>query len=104
MRFAKPLEEDASMTLRTAAMALLVAMVVQPLQAGDRSRPQMVISEAEARMISEITYTELLGQALSKGWQYTPEQIENGYRRHFEEFKLQLIDQGYTILVGEAGA
>jgi hypothetical protein len=41
---------------------------------------------------------------MAKGWRYTPTQIENGYRRHFEEFKLQLIDQKYTIVVGDAGA
>jgi hypothetical protein len=55
-------------------------------------------------MMSAMAYTELLRQALGKGWRYTPEQIECGYRRHFEEFKLQLLDQGYTIVVGEAGA
>lgn len=92
------------MKLRIAAMALLAAVIAQPLEADDRSVARKVISEAEARMISEITYTELLGQALRKGWRFTPEQIESGYRRHFEEFKLQLIGQGYTILVGEAGA
>jgi hypothetical protein len=93
------------MKLRIAAMALLAAAtIVQPLHAGDRAAVHKVISEAEARMISEMTYAELLGQALKKGWRFTPEQIESGYRRHFEEFKLQLIDQGYTILAGEAGA
>ncbi len=91
------------MKLRIAAMALLV-MIARPLDADDRPVAQKIISEAEAQLISEITYTELLGQALKKGWRFTPEQIDSGYRRHFEEFKLQLIDQGYTILVGEAGA
>lgn len=92
------------MKLRIAALALIAAMIAQPLRAGDRAAAHRVISEAEARMISEMTYTDLLGQALKKGWRFTPAQIESGYRRHFEEFKLQLMDQGYTILVGEAGA
>jgi hypothetical protein len=42
-------------------------------------------------------------QAWSKGWRFTHEDIEKGLRRHFEEFKLQLIGDGYTILLGEAG-
>ena len=91
------------MKLRIAMLALLAAVIAQPAQAGDRVKGQKLISEAAARMVSEATYTELLRQALSKGWRYAPEQIESGYRRHFEEFKLQLIDQGYTIVVGEAG-
>jgi hypothetical protein len=92
------------MTLRIAMLALLVALVAQPVQAGDKAKARVLLSEAAAKMVSELTYTELLRQAMGKGWRYTPEQIESGYKRHFEEFKLQLIDQGYTIVVGEAGA
>jgi hypothetical protein len=92
------------MKLSIAAAALLVAMAVQPLCADDRPDAHRVITEGDARMMSAMAYTELLRQALGKGWRYTPEQIECGYRRHFEEFKLQLLDQGYTIVVGEASA
>lgn len=92
------------MRFRIAMLALLVAVAAQPAQAGEKAKAQKLVSEAAARIVSELTYTELLRQAMSKGWRYTPEQIERGYRRHFEEFKLQLIDQGYTIVVGEAGA
>jgi hypothetical protein len=92
------------MRLRIIALALLAAAVALPAHAGDKATARKLISEAAARMVSELTYTELLRQAMSKGWRYTPEQIERGYRRHFEEFKVQLIDQGYTIVVGEAGA
>jgi hypothetical protein len=92
------------MKLRIAMLALLVAVAAQPVQAGDKAKARALVSEAAARMVSELTYTELLRQAMSKGWRYTPEQIESGYKRHFEEFKVQLIDQGYTIVVGEAGA
>jgi hypothetical protein len=63
-----------------------------------------VVSEAAVRTMSDLTYEELLGQAVRKGWRYTPEQIKSGYSRHFEEFKLQLIDQGYRIELGEADA
>jgi hypothetical protein len=92
------------MRLHIIALALLAAVAALPAQAGDKTPARKLISEAAARMVSELTYTELLRQAMSKGWRYTPEQIESGYRRHFEEFKLQLIGLGYTIVVGEAGA
>jgi hypothetical protein len=92
------------MKLRTALLALLVAAAAQPVRAGDEATAWKLVSEATVRMVSEATYTELLRQAMSKGWRYTPEQIERGYERHFEELKLQLIDQGYRIVIGEAGA
>jgi len=92
------------MKRRMAMMALLVAVIALPVHAGDNSKAHKFVSEADAHMISNMVYAEILGQAIRKGWRYTPEQIESGYKRYFDEFKLQLIDQGYTILVGEAGA
>jgi hypothetical protein len=72
--------------------------------ADDIASAPKVVSEVTVKMISDLTYADLLGQAMKRGWCYTPAQIESGYRRHFEEFKLQLMDQGYIILAGEAGA
>jgi hypothetical protein len=92
------------MKLRMAMMALLAAVIALPVHAGDNPKPHKFVSETDARMISNMVYAQILGQAVRKGWRYTPEQIESGYKRHFDEFKLQLIDRGYTILVGEAGA
>jgi hypothetical protein len=86
-----------------AVLAIVAIVLAGPASAGE-TKTHRVVAEAAVRMVSDLTYTELLSQALRKGWRYTPEQVESGYRRHFEEFKLQLIDQGYTILVGEAGA
>jgi hypothetical protein len=85
-----------------APIAILVALQGGPLQAAEQ-RHRMV-SEVTVQMLSDLTYGEILRQAASKGWHYTPEQIESGYRRHFEEMKLRFIDCGYTILAGEAGA
>jgi hypothetical protein len=92
------------MKLRIAMLALLVAVAALPVQAGDKPTAWKLVSDATVRMVSEATYSDLLRRAMRKGWRYTPEQIERGYRRHFEEFKLQLIGLGYTIVVGEAGA
>ncbi len=79
------------------------AAFAQPAHAGEKVELTKPISEAEVQIASDAAYTELLRQALDKGWRFAPEQIEKGYRRHFEEFKLQFIDQGYTILAGEVG-
>lgn len=59
------------------------------------------ISEADVRFASAWAYSDLLLQAYRKGWRYTPSAIESGFKRHFEELKLQLIDQGYTIVLGD---
>ena len=87
--------------LRAVAL-ILIALLADPLQAAEQGH--RVVSEADVQMLSALNYGEILRQATSKGWRYTPEQIESGYRRHFEEMKLRFIDCGYAILVGEAGA
>ena len=79
-------------------------LLVGPAASCEQARTDKVVSEAVVGMMSDITYTELLRQAVEKGRRYTPEEIESGYRRHLEEFKLLLIDQGYMIVIGEAGA
>ncbi len=86
-----------------AILAMLAVAFTEPAYAGEKIEPRKPISEAEVQIVSDATYTELLRQALNKGWRFAPEQIEKGYRRHFEELKLQLINQGYTILSGETG-
>jgi hypothetical protein len=87
-----------------AVLAIVATLLAGSAGAGEQTKRHGVVTEAAVRMVSDLTYTELLSQALRKGWRYTPEQIQSGYRRHFEEFKLQLIDQGYMILAREAGA
>ena len=84
-------------------LAFLAAIIALPVSAEDENMPSKMILEVEAKAVSEFLYTELIRQAFNKGWRFTPEQMESGYRRHFEEFKLQLINQGYTIVTGEVG-
>jgi ABC-type transporter MlaC component len=85
------------------AMAVFAALLAGPAQAAEARSPR-IVSEAVVRVLSDLSYGEILRQALSKGWRYTPEQVASGYRRHFEEMKLRFIDSGYTILAGEAGS
>jgi len=86
-----------------AISALAIGLSAMPARAGDKAGEPRVTTEAAVRMIGNLTYTEILRRAWRNGWRFTPEQIESGYRRHFEELKLQLIDQGFLILGGEAG-
>jgi hypothetical protein len=84
------------------AMVITAALIATPVHAGDPTGK--VISEVAVRIASDDAYMEIMRQAWSKGWRFTPEQIEHGSKRHFDELKLKLIDQGYIILPGEAGA
>ena len=85
------------------ALAIVAALIAMPVYAGDDARKPKVVFEATVKAVSDDAYMELVRQAWSKGWRFTREDIEKGLRRHFEEFKLQLIGEGYTILPGEAG-
>ena len=87
-----------------ALFVVLAALLSAPAYPADNSSNPKAIFEVTVRRINDDVYLDLVGQAWSKGWRFTPEQIEAGSKRHFEELKLQLIDQGYTILTGEAGS
>ncbi|MER9966622.1 hypothetical protein [Mesorhizobium sp. M0060] len=54
--------------------------------------------ESDVKIASMRVYADILANAARKGWNYTPESIVNGSRRHFEEMKLQLVAVGYQIV------
>ena len=85
-----------------AALALMAFLATGLAEAADKPASRF-ISEAALHRLSDLVYGEILRQAWSKGWRYTPDQIASGCRRHFEEMKLRFIDEGYVILPGEAG-
>jgi hypothetical protein len=84
------------------ATAGLLALLLAPSWSQEASRPKPIISEELVRVISARAYSKLLLQAYEKGWRYPRSQIEKGFKRHFEELKLQLIAQGYTIVSEDA--
>ncbi|CAN7490119.1 hypothetical protein LJR234_003529 [Mesorhizobium amorphae] len=43
-------------------------------------------------------YADILASAARNGWDYTPDAIVSGSKRHFDELKLQLIAAGYEIV------
>jgi hypothetical protein len=90
---------------KSCAIALVItAALIAPVHASETGGDRKVVFEVAVRIASDDAYMQIMRQAWSKGWRFTPEQIEDGATRHFEELKLQLIDQGYIILPGEAGA
>ncbi|BCG73880.1 hypothetical protein MesoLj113a_50380 [Mesorhizobium sp. 113-1-2] len=56
------------------------------------------ISEDALRMISAQMYSGILGQECLHGRRYLESRIENGFKRHFDEMRLQLIVDGHTIV------
>ncbi|PTE08456.1 hypothetical protein C9427_20985 [Mesorhizobium helmanticense] len=63
----------------------------------------MQVLESDVKIASMRAYAGIMAIAAANGWNYTPESIESGSRRHFEEMSLQLIAVGYEIVpVGAA--
>lgn len=55
------------------------------------------IKEDEVRRLSAERYTAALRLSCLNGWRFSRESIESGYRRHYEEMRLSLIDEGCAI-------
>ena len=91
-------------TRLVAVFAMLALLASGTVEAAEQTTQPKIVFEQAVRAASDAEYREILRQAWSKGLRFTPEQIKRGARRHFEELKLQLIDKGYVILAGEAGA
>ena len=82
-----------------AAMLVLPLSVGPCLSEGTQSGGKL-ISEDAVRAVSAELYSDILIRACRNGWRYPRSQIETGFKRHLSELKLQLVDQGYTILPG----
>ena len=85
--------------------SIYAAMLLLPLTAGpclSEGTPSggKMISEDAMKAISAELYSDILIRACTNGWRYPRGQIENGFKRHLGELRLQLVDQGYTIVPG----
>jgi hypothetical protein len=58
--------------------------------------------ESNVKIASMHAYASILANAARNGWNYTPESIVSGSKRHFEEMSLQLIAAGYEIVPANA--
>jgi hypothetical protein len=95
-------EEAMRMSSFVLAVLVLTAEAKPSMSEDTTSRPKM-ISEDALRLVSAEAYFALLRRAQANGWRYSLIAIQKGHIRHFEELKLQLLDQGYTIISDEPG-
>jgi hypothetical protein len=56
------------------------------------------VLESDVKIASMRAYAAILATAAANGWNYTPDSIVSGSKRHFEEMKLQLTAVGYEIV------
>ena len=61
------------------------------------SLPYKRISEETGRVVSAQMYSDVLRLACLQGRRYPRSQIENGFKRHFQEMRLMMVEEGYTI-------
>ncbi|WP_192177711.1 hypothetical protein [Mesorhizobium amorphae] len=85
--------------LSALAAAQLLALSTGPSMSEGAHGLRILISEDVVRRESVRLYSDLLNRACRKGWHYPRGQIESGFKRHFEELKLQILDQGFTIIL-----
>ncbi|WP_147377621.1 hypothetical protein [Mesorhizobium waimense] len=78
--------------------SLLAAMLVASAGRCWSKDTSKQISEDALRMISAEMYSGILSQECVHGRRYKQSRIENGFKRHLEEMRLQLVADGYTIV------
>ena len=76
---------------------LLLSVSARPCLSQGAQTNAKLISEEAVKAASAELYSDILVRACRNGWRYPRSQIENGFKHHLAELKLQLIDQGYTI-------
>jgi hypothetical protein len=59
--------------------------------------------ESDVKIAAMRSYADILALAARNGWNYPPEAIDNGARRHFEEMKVRLSAIGYLIVPAGQG-
>ncbi|WP_136618116.1 MULTISPECIES: hypothetical protein [Mesorhizobium] len=60
--------------------------------------PYKPISEETVRVVSTQMYSDILRRACLQDRRYPRSQIESGFKRHFQEMRLMLVEEGYTIV------
>ena len=56
------------------------------------------VLESDVKITSMRLYAEILASAARNGWDYAPDAIVSGSKRHFDELKQQLTAAGYEIV------
>jgi len=84
-------------------LSVLAAILVLSVSAGPclsegAQTNGKLIPEDAVKAASALLYSDILVRACRNGWRYPHSHIESGFKRHLAELKLQLVDQGYTVL------
>jgi hypothetical protein len=84
-------------------LSVLTAILVLSVSAGPclsegTQTNGKLISEEAVKAASAELYSDILVRACRNGWRYPRSYVENGFRRHLAELKLQLVDQGYIVV------
>jgi len=87
------------MTRLSVLTAILVLSVSAGpcLSEGTQTNGKLISEEAVEAASAEL-YSDILVRACRNGWRYPRSYVENGFRRHLAELKLQLVDQGYIVV------
>ncbi|RWK85404.1 MAG: hypothetical protein EOR45_30665 [Mesorhizobium sp.] len=86
-------------TMRPVSIMLACTMLsLSAAQSPSFARGCRQVLESDVKITSMRVYADILANAARNGWDYTPESIVSGSKRHFEEMKLQLNDAGYEIV------
>ncbi|WP_155936651.1 hypothetical protein [Mesorhizobium ciceri] len=83
--------------------AVSIVLVSAILGLSNAPRPSFAsgcrqLLESDVKIASMRLYADIVADAARQGWNYAPELIVSGSKRHFDELKLRLIDVGYEIV------
>jgi hypothetical protein len=84
---------------RFLAAPLAAMLIASAEQCWSEDRlPYKPIAEEALRAASARLYSDILRQQCMQGRRYSQSQIESGFKRHFEESRRKIVDEGYTIV------
>jgi len=82
--------------MRSLILVLSLCLPLAPALAGE----DQSITEEHLRALSDAEYIALITDNDQTGWDYTPEQVASGLRRHYQERRARMIDVGFTVVSG----
>jgi hypothetical protein len=80
--------------MRSLILILTLCIPLAPAFAGE----DQSITEEHLRALSDAEYIALITDPNQAGWDYTPEQVASGLKRHYQERRARMIDVGFTVV------
>ena len=82
--------------MRSLILFLTLCIPLAPAFAGE----DQSITEEHLRALSDAEYIALITDPNQASWDYTPEQVASGLKRHYQERRARMIDVGFTVVSG----